>query len=67
MDFKGKLDKVKEYFREVYMEAKRVTWPSKKDAMKGTYIVLITVAIAAVFLGIVDVGLAKIIQALLRG
>ena len=67
MDFKGKLDGIKDYFREVYLEAKRVTWPSKKDAMKGTYIVLITVVIAAIFLGIVDVGLAKIIQVLLRG
>jgi preprotein translocase subunit SecE len=67
MDLKAKLDGFKGYFREVYMEAKRVTWPSRKDAVKGTYVVLITVAIAAIFLGIVDVGLAKIIQALLRG
>jgi preprotein translocase subunit SecE len=67
MDLKAKLDGIKDYFREVYVEAKRVTWPSKKDAVKGTYVVLITVAIAAIFLGIVDVGLAKIIQALLRG
>jgi preprotein translocase subunit SecE len=67
MDVKDKVEKVKEYFREVYLEARRVTWPSRKDTMKGTYIVLITVVIAAVFLGIVDVGLAKVIQALLRG
>ena len=67
MEFRKKLDQVKEYFREVYLEAKRVTWPSKKDAIKGTYIVLITVTIAALFLGVVDIGLAKIIQILLRG
>ncbi len=67
MDVKDKIDKIKDYFREVYLEAKRVTWPSRKDTIKGTYIVLVTVVIAAVFLGIVDVGLAKIIQALLRG
>jgi preprotein translocase subunit SecE len=67
MDFKDTLDKIKEYFREVYLETKRVTWPSKNDAIKGTYIVLITVVIASIFLGIVDVGLAKIIQVLLRG
>ncbi|HOE17764.1 MAG TPA: preprotein translocase subunit SecE [Syntrophorhabdaceae bacterium] len=67
MEFREKIDKIKEYFREVYLEAKRVTWPSKKDAMKGTYIVLITVFIAALFLGVVDIGLAKIIQTLLRG
>jgi preprotein translocase subunit SecE len=67
MNIKDKLEPVKQYFRDVYMEAKRVTWPSKKDAVKGTYVVLITVFIASVFLGIVDVGLAKIIQVLLRG
>jgi preprotein translocase subunit SecE len=63
---KEKLEDLKTYFREVYMEAKRVTWPSKKDALKGTYIVLITVFIASLFLGIVDIGLAKIIQTLIR-
>ncbi|HNS14689.1 MAG TPA: preprotein translocase subunit SecE [Syntrophorhabdaceae bacterium] len=67
MEFREKYDQLKEYFREVYLEAKRVTWPSKKDAMKGTYIVLITVFITALFLGVVDIGLAKIIQTLLRG
>jgi preprotein translocase subunit SecE len=67
MDFKQKTEDVKDYFREVYLEAKRVTWPSRKDALKGTYVVLITTVIAAVFLGIVDVGLAKMVQAILRG
>ena len=67
MDIKGKIEIVKAYFRDVYLEGKRITWPSRKDAMKGTYIVLITVFVAAVFLGIVDVGLAKFIQAILRG
>lgn len=63
---KEKFEDLKTYFREVYMEAKRVTWPSKKDALKGTYIVLITVFIASLFLGIVDIGLTKIVQALIR-
>ena len=64
---KDKIEVVKEYFKEVYLEAKRVTWPSRKDALKGTYIVLITVVIASLFLGIVDFGLSHLIQALIRG
>jgi preprotein translocase subunit SecE len=67
MDFKKTTETVKDYFREVYLEAKRVTWPSRKDALKGTYVVLITTVIAAAFLGIVDVGLAKLVQTILRG
>jgi preprotein translocase subunit SecE len=67
MDVKEKIEIIKTYFREVYMEGKRITWPSRKDALKGTYIVLITVFVTALFLGIVDVGLAKFIQAILHG
>ena len=67
MDIREQIDRVKAYFTEVYLETKRVTFPSRKEALKGTYVILITVAIAAVFLGIVDVGLAKIVQALFRG
>jgi preprotein translocase subunit SecE len=66
MEFKEKLDVVKTYFLEVYMEAKRVTWPSRKDALKGTYVVVITVLVAALFLGFVDVTLAWIMQKLMR-
>jgi preprotein translocase subunit SecE len=66
MEFKEKLDVVKTYFLEVYMEAKRVTWPSKKDALKGTYVVVLTVLVAALFLGFVDVTLAWIMQKLMR-
>jgi preprotein translocase subunit SecE len=66
MEFKEKLDVVKTYFLEVYMEAKRVTWPSKKDALKGTYVVVLTVLVAALFLGFVDITLAWIMQKLMR-
>ena len=67
MDVRETFDKVKEYFKEVYLETKRVTFPSRKETMKGTYVVVITVVVAAVFLGLVDVGLAKIVQSLFHG
>jgi len=67
MDIKDKIESLKTYFKEVYLETRRVTFPSRKDALKGTYVILITVVVAALFLGIVDVGLAKIIQVLFRG
>ena len=67
MDIREHVDNLKAYFKEVYLETKRVTFPSRKEALKGTYVILITVVIAAIFLGIVDVGLAKIVQALFRG
>ncbi len=47
-------------------EIKKVTWPSKKEAMGGTAVVLVVVLIMAVFLGLVDVLLSKIVEALLN-
>jgi preprotein translocase subunit SecE len=67
MNIREYVDKLKTYFKEVYLETKRVTFPSRKEALKGTYVILITVVIAAIFLGVVDVGLAKIVQALFHG
>jgi preprotein translocase subunit SecE len=67
MDVKEKIEKLKEYFKEVYLETKRVTWPSRKDTLKGTYVILITVVVAAAFLGIVDITVGKLIRALLGG
>ncbi len=68
MDFNlgGTVESVKQFLREVKTELKKVTWPSRKDTLSGTAIVLVTVFIIAVFLGVVDSGLSNIIKMLLR-
>ena len=55
-----------QFLLEVRGEVKKVTWPSKKEAMGGTAVVLVVVIIMAVFLGLVDVLLSKIVEALLN-
>ena len=55
-----------QFLLEVRGEVKKVTWPSKKEAMGGTAVVLVVVLIMAVFLGLIDVLLSKIIEALLN-
>jgi preprotein translocase SecE subunit len=52
----------KQFLREVKTELKKVTWPSRKDALSGTAIVLVAVFIIATFLGIVDSGLSNLIK-----
>ena len=55
-----------QFLLEVRGEVRKVTWPSKKEAMGGTAVVLVVVLIMAVFLGLVDVLLSKIVEALLN-
>ena len=56
-----------QFLREVKTELKKVTWPSRKDTLSGTLVVLVAVIIIAVFLGIVDFGLSGLVKQLLRG
>ena len=55
-----------QFLSEVKNEVNKVTWPSKKEAMGGTAVVLVVVFFMAVFLGLVDVLLSKIVEALLK-
>jgi preprotein translocase subunit SecE len=61
-----KVKVVRQFLREVRVELKKVTWPSKRDAIAGTVVVLITVFICALFLGVVDFWLSRLIKVILR-
>lgn len=60
------LNKVKEFFREVKIEIKKVVFPSKDELVGSTWVVIITVVIISVFLGVVDLGLSKLVGMALR-
>ena len=60
------VSKAIQFLSEVKGEDKKVTWPSKKEAMGGTAVVLVVVFLMALFLGLVDVLLSKIVEVLLN-
>ncbi len=62
----SKIEAAKQFLREVKQELKKVTWPTRKDALSGTAVVLVAVFVIAVFLGIVDSGLSSLIRELLK-
>jgi preprotein translocase subunit SecE len=60
------LNKTKEFFREVKVEIKKVVFPSKDELAGSTWVVIITVIIISFFLGVVDLGLSKLVGMALR-
>jgi len=54
--------KIKEFFKEVFVEMKRVSWLSQKEVVKYTLIVLAFTVIAAAFLGGLDYIFSLIIK-----
>ena len=63
---KDKFEVAMQFLREVKTELKKVTWPTRKDTLAGTVVVLVAVFIIATFLGIVDSGLSALIKELLK-
>ena len=55
-----------QFLREVKIELKKVTWPSRKQTMGSTLVVIVLVIIISVFLGIVDIGLSTVIRAVFK-
>ncbi|MBF0117452.1 MAG: preprotein translocase subunit SecE [Desulfobacterales bacterium] len=56
------LGKAIQFLREVKVELKKVTWPSRKQTTGSTVVVLILVVVLSFFLGIVDIGLSALIK-----
>ena len=55
-----------QFLREVKVELKKVAWPSKKQTIGSTAVVLILVFIISAFLGIVDMGLSRLVRLVLQ-
>ena len=53
------------FVREVRSEAKKITWPSRKETLVSTIMVLILVAIAATFFIVIDFIASGVIRAIL--
>jgi len=53
---------VSQFFREARMELKKVKWPTRKELMAVTVMVVILVIVVSLYLGILDYGLIKLIK-----
>jgi preprotein translocase subunit SecE len=58
-------EKIIQFFYEVKAELKKINWPTRKETVASTSVVLVIVLIIAVFLFIVDQGLSFLIRIIL--
>ena len=59
------INKSIQFLRESRTELKKVKWPSRKELLASTVMVIFLVLVVAFFLGIVDFGLIKVIKNIL--
>lgn len=58
-------DKTNQFFREVKVELKKVVWPGRRETVTTTSVVLVLVLFSAAFLGLIDLGLSRLIRSLI--
>jgi preprotein translocase subunit SecE len=56
-----------QFLKESKMELKKVKWPTRKELLASTAMVIFLVLAVALFLGLIDFGLIKIIKNIVGG
>ncbi|QWT56251.1 preprotein translocase subunit SecE [Christensenella sp. MSJ-20] len=57
---------MKRYFKEVGAELKKTVWPTKKDLVKYTGVVLAFIVVFAVVVGAMDFALVELLNLIVR-
>ena len=60
-----KPNEIQKWWRETIGELRKVTWPTKEEALKMTKIVIVVVLATALFLGVVDFIFSRLVGLLL--
>jgi preprotein translocase subunit SecE len=55
-------EKIITFFRDVYKEMNKVTWPTREELKESTTIVIVVCLALAAFTYVVDMAVTKILQ-----
>ncbi|MBD3427198.1 MAG: preprotein translocase subunit SecE [Candidatus Omnitrophica bacterium] len=55
------------FVSQVKTEMQKVSWPSKDELVSSTVVVLISTILMALYIGVCDLFLSRIINVLIRG
>ena len=56
-----KSNKIQRWWRETVGELRKVTWPTKEEALQMTKVVTVVVLATAIFLGVVDFVFSRLV------
>ncbi len=61
----GKIKELMQFFEESKVEIKKVVWPTRKETITTCIAVLVVSVVIALYLGVVDLALGKIVEVVL--
>ena len=58
-------EKIKQFLREFRIEMKKVAWPTRKEIVASTGVVLVVVMLVSFYLGAADLVFSKLLRLML--
>lgn len=59
-------NKIAKFIKEVRLELGKVSWSSRQELISSTAVVIVSVALLAVFIGVCDLVFSRIIDLVMR-
>lgn len=50
------------FLKDVVSEMRKVSWPKRKELTRYTIVVIVTVIFMAIYFGVVDFGILKLVE-----
>jgi preprotein translocase subunit SecE len=60
------MNKIVNYFKGAKEELSKVVWPSRQTTINHTLMVIGVSVAVAIFLGVIDLGLSKVVENLIK-
>ncbi|MBT4209829.1 MAG: preprotein translocase subunit SecE [Candidatus Komeilibacteria bacterium] len=60
------MNKILNYFKGAKEELSKVVWPTRQTTINHTLMVIGVSITVAIFLGVVDLGLSKVVESLIK-
>jgi preprotein translocase subunit SecE len=60
------IERIREYTKDVGVELRKVSWPTRDELRDSTVVVIITVLLVAAFIGVVDQILNRVVALIFR-
>ena len=61
------MNKAIQFLKESVSELKKSTWLTKQEVMQSTFLVIIVVALVALYVGLIDCGLTQVLGLVVGG
>ena len=58
----GAIQRLTQFLREVWIELQKVAWPTWQELKSSTAVVVVAVTLIAIFIGLIDFGLSRIMR-----